>query len=577
MLSQKIQAELKLAALKHYQLKPEEVELEVPKELSHGDFTTPVALRVASRWGVTPRVAAETLVEELNNSPVIKKIISRIEIAGPGFINFWVKPEILAQSLNKLLSSDNLSLYKKQRVVVEYSSPNIAKPMHIGHIRSTLIGQAIGNIYEALGAQVIRLNHLGDWGTQFGKLIVAFKMWGSRAAVKKNPIDELLKLYVKFHEVMKENPELEKQGQEAFKQLELGNRQMRSLWNWFKSESLKEFNSIYKRLGIKFNHITGESFYEPKLKGVVSDLLKRKIATKNSDGSVVAYLEKEGLPPCLIQKSDGASLYATRDLAAIQYRLKHYKPQSMWYVVGNEQSLHFDQLFTVASKAGYSGNAKLGHIKFGLILGEDGQKLATREGRIIKLDEILNKAVEMARDIVDKKNPKLSPKQKKEVAENVGLGAVKYNDLSQNRLTDITFNWNKMLSWEGNSGPYLQYTYVRLKSILRKASSKKSKSKSVKFSNQLINIAEKSDINMARLLLRYPESLIKAAKEQGPHMLALYLYELSVAANSYYHDTPVLKAGSNELKELRLQLVSMCAQVLRHGLNILGIKTVEEM
>lgn len=577
MLSQKIQTELRTAAVKHYQLKPEEVELGVPKEISHGDFTSSVAMKVASRWGVSPRNAAETLVEELHNSPVIKKMVEKIEIAGPGFINIWVKTDVLAQNLNKLLSSENLHLYKKQNVVVEYSSPNIAKPMHIGHIRSTLIGQAMSNIYEILGAKVVRLNHLGDWGTQFGKLIVAFKMWGSRAAVKKNPIDELLRLYVKFHEVMKDNPDLEKQGQEAFKQLEQGNRQIRSLWNWFKAESLKEFNSIYKRLGVKFSHVTGESFYEPKLKGVVADLLKKKIATKNSDGSVVVHLESDALPPCLIQKSDGASLYATRDLAAIQYRVKHFKPQAVWYVVGNEQSLHFEQLFNVAARAGYAGNAHFGHIKFGLISGEDGKKLATREGHIIKLDDILNKAVEMARDIVDKKNPKLSPRQKREVAETVGIGAVKYNDLSQNRLTDITFNWDKMLSWEGNSGPYLQYTYVRLRSILRKADGKKTKNKIGKFSSQLLALGETADLNIARQLIRYPESIAKAAREQGPHMLALYLYELSVAANSYYHEMPVIKAQSAQLKELRLQLVSMSAQVLKHGLNILGIKTVEEM
>ncbi len=577
MLSLKLQKELAQAAAKHYSLKPHEVEVSLARDLGHGDFTSNVALRVASRWGVTPREAADTLIEELKESLILKHLVSRIEMAGPGFINFWLAPAVIYKNIQDGLNQKNCQVWKGEKMIVEYSSPNIAKPMHIGHIRSAIIGQALSNIYEALGAKVIRLNHLGDWGTQFGKLIAAYKLWGNKAAVKKHPIDELLQLYIKFHEVLKERPELEKMGQEEFLKLEQGDRQNRSLWNWFKAESLREFSVLYKRLRVKFSHIIGESFYEPFLAGVVFDLLKRQIAVKNKDNSVVVHLEAESLPPCLIQKSDGASLYATRDLAAIQYRVKHFKPVAIFYLVGNEQALHFEQVFTVAKLAGYSKGIKLEHIKFGTILGEDGQRMATREGKLIPLEEVLNKANNLALAIVNKKNVNLSAKQKMRVAEVVGVGAVKYNDLSQNRLTDITFNWERMLSLEGNSGPYLQYTYARLRSILRKHKiESKSRNQSVKFTAAELHNIDSEDMLLWRMIMRYPESLLRAAQENGPHLLALYLYELAVQINSFYQNQPVLRAAP-EVKVLRLRLVGQAAQILQQGLAILGIETLEEM
>ncbi len=574
MLSLKLQNELYKLAREHYQLKPIEVEVVPTRDMAHGDFTSNVAMKVASRWGVTPRVAGETLLQALNASKVITKYCAKVEIAGAGFINFYLKPEILLSILSELTKRENL--FKAQKIIVEYSSPNIAKPMHIGHIRSTIIGEAVANLYEQLGAKVIRLNHLGDWGTQFGKLIAAYKMWGSKSAVHKNPIDELLKLYVRFHEEMKTNLELEKQGQDEFRKLEQGDKTNRSLWNWFKKESLREFDKMYKRLGIKFTALTGESFYEAKLTPLVRELLKRKIAKQNADGSIVVHLEKESLPPCLMQKSDGASLYATRDVATINYRVQHYKPAQIFYVVGNEQSLHFEQVYAVARRLGYVGSTQLEHLKFGTILGDDGHKFATREGRLIKLDEVLAEAVTRARAIIEVKNSKLPTKIKEQVAEAVGVGALKYNDLSQNRQTDITFSWDKMLSLSGNSSPYLQYSYVRLQSILRKGGRVKGVGSRVKFDKNILNNLTASDLNVLRILIRYPEAIMQAARENGPHLLAQYLYDLANAINSFYQNSPVLQARE-PLKSFRLGLIKNVADVLAQGLGILGIKVVERM
>ncbi len=570
MLSLKLHHEVAHAAAVHYQLRPEEVEVTTTRDLAHGDYATNVALRVASKWGVTPRQAADTLLAELQQSKFVLKNFSKVEIAGPGFINFYLKPEVVAKELS--------TVFTNRKVIVEYSSPNIAKPMHVGHIRSTIIGEALANMYEALGAKVVRLNHLGDWGTQFGKLIAAYKMWGKASAVKKHPIDEMLALYVRFHEEMKENPELERQGQEEFKKLEEGDKENRRLWEWFRAESLKEFDKLYKRLGVKFTHLTGESFYESALPAVVTDLVKRKIAVKNDDGSVVVHLVQESLPPMLVQKSDGASLYATRDLATIRYRVQHFKPKDILYVVANQQALHFEQLFACAVRAGYIPGVELQHIKFGLVLGEDGQKMATREGRIIRLEELLDKAVAGARKIVEQKNPKLTVREKSLIAEVVGVGAIKYNDLSQNRNTDIAFNWSKMLAVDGNSGPYLQYSYVRLKSILRKAvgNSKKAVFKPTPISVPSLAVATPADLTMLRLITRYPEAILRAVDDKAPHLLAAYLYELAEAVNSFYHSSPVLNA-SVQLKLLRLNIVYHAAEVLKDGLGILGIGVVEKM
>ncbi|MFH1111853.1 MAG: arginine--tRNA ligase [Patescibacteria group bacterium] len=569
MLMKKLQQEIGKVVKEHWQLAAEDVEITSPKELWQGDFTTNVALKVAARWGVPTSQVADTLVGELVQSKFIRQYFSKVTPAGPGFVNFFLSPEALYYELSQETKSSTWPLLRGNKVVVEYSSPNIAKPMHIGHLRSTIIGQALANIYKALGAKVVSLNYLGDWGTQFGKLLVAYQKWGSKVELKKNPIDEMLRVYVYFHEQVTKQPELEKEAQIAFKKLEDGNSKLQAIWRMFKIFSLKEFNKLYKRLGIKFNHLESESMYQKALVGVLKDLIKQKIVTKNPDGSIVVMFNNEKLPPMLVQKSDGASLYATRDLAALKSRVKKYKPAQMLYVVGSEQSLYFDQLFATAKLAGYIGKTKPQHIKFGFMFGEDGKKMATREGKIVKLEELFNKSVDLAWRVVQKKNVKLSQEEKARVAEVVGVGAIKYNDLSQNRLTDIIFNWKKMLSFDGNSGPYLQYTYVRLKSILAKAG----KISKTKFDAHYL---EDGDVELLRKLVQYQDGLTRAAKENFPHLLANYLYELANTVNSYYHESPVLKV-QEPLRSLRLDLVQKSAQILKQGLAILGIETVERM
>ncbi len=569
MLIKRLQQEIGKVAKAHWQIPVEDVEIACPKELWQGDFTTNVALKVAARWGVPTSQIADTLVGELVQNKFIRQHFAKVEPAGPGFVNFFLSSEALYEELIKQVETAIFPLYRGKKIVIEYSSPNIAKPMHIGHLRSTIIGQALVNIYRALGAKVISLNYLGDWGTQFGKLLVAYQKWGSKVNLKKNPITEMLRVYVYFHKQAIKYPELEKEAQLAFKKLEDGNPKLRAIWQMFKTFSLREFNQLYQRLGIKFNHWESESMYQRTLMAVLKDLIKQKIVTKNSDGSAVVMFDDEKLPAMLVQKSDGASLYATRDLAALRTRVNRYKPWLMLYVVGSEQSLYFDQLFATASLAGYLGKTKAQHIKFGFVFGADGKKMATREGKIIRLEELFNKAVDLAWRIVQKKNPQLSSAVKARVAEAVGMGAIKYNDLSQNRLTDIIFNWQKMLSFTGNSGPYLQYTYVRLKSILAKAG----KIKKFKFNSRYL---EDSDLELLRKLVQYPDALIRIAQENSPHLVANYLYDLANSVNSYYHEVPVLKAAE-PLRSWRLELVKYSAEILKRGLSILGIETVEKM
>jgi len=386
--------------------------------------------------------------------------------------------------------------------------------------------------------------------------------------IQKNPIEELQKLYVKFHEEMVKSPELEKRGQEEFRRLEEWDRTNKKLWEWFKKESLKEFDKIYKVLGVKFDVTIGEAFYEKDLKKLVSDLKKKKIV-KESEGSLIVDLEKFGLPPALIQKSDGASLYMTRDIANIKYRLAKHKPTKMFYVVGNEQSLHFEQLFKVAEILGLK-RSELRHLKFGLVLDEEGKKFSTREGRVVLLDELLSKAIKLARETVEKKNSNLSGKEKEKIAEAVGVGALKYNDLKENRNSDVAFNWTQMLNISGNSGPYLQYTYARLASILVKDKSKKQK---VEF--KLLN--KKEELDLARKVLEFPDAVLEAHDSLVTSNFSNYLFELANLVNRFYETTQVLGDENTSRKTARLALITQVNLVLEKGLGLLGIKVLKSI
>jgi len=482
--------------------------------------------------------------------------ISKIEVAGPGFLNFWLKPEIIQKKFKEIFKKvekwgEPEKSFKKI-VVIDYSAPNIAKPMNIGHLRSTIIGQALYNIFKFRGWKTISDNHLGDWGTQFGILIAGFKK--SELRDKKDlQIDDLMKVYVDYSEKIKEDPELEKEARLETKKLQEGDKENKKIWENFYKITLKYLEKIYKVLGVKFDYSLGESFYQPFLADIVKDAIDQKIAEK-SEGAIIIKTS-DNQPPFLIQKSDGSFLYSTTDLATIKFRIKKFKPDLILYVVANEQALHFDQLFKAAELLDYSPKTKMVHVKFGMMLSPEGKKFSTRKGRYVGLESVIEEAIERAGKI------------NKETAEIVGIGALKYNDLSQNRLSDIVFDWDKMLSMEGNSAPYLQYTHTRLKSILRK---KKISSFDPGFLNN------KRELKIILLLDEFPDILEDITNNYCPNYLADYLYRLAKEANSFYETLPVLKAEKG-IVEARLALIFAVSNILKIGLNLLGISAPEKM
>ena len=553
------------------------IELSVPDEDLFGHYSTNFALRAAKGKGVPPLELAKEYTEQIV-AAAPAGFFQKVEAAAPGFINFWLSDKTLQDEFRRVAADKKYGagkIGKGKTVIVEYSQPNIAKKMHVGHMRTTIIGAALANILEQSGYKVVRWNYLGDWGTQFGKLIAAYKMWGSKAAVEKDPIEELQKLYVRFHAEMKTDSALEKRGQEEFKKLEDGDRENRKLWEWFKKESLKEFMKMYRTLDVDFDVWIGEAFFEREMKATVKELMDARIAER-SEGAVVVKLDDVGLPPALVQKSDGASLYLTRDIANLRYRLKKYKPAKILYVVGNEQALAFDQLFAVAKKLGWDAKGvELKHIKYGLVLGSGGKKLSTREGTAQLLEGVIDEAVARAREVIDAKNPDLAPKEKDAIAMAVALGALRYNDLKENRTTDIIFDWEKMLDFSGDSGPYLQYTYARLKSILRKS---KISSAQLRPATVDVSMLERTtELALMRKLFEFPDIVVRAGELYSTSTLAVYLYKLAVTANKFYETTPILKDEDAARLRARLLLIATAADVLKKGLGLLGIKTLEKI
>ena len=550
------------------------IALSVPEEPSFGHYSTNIAMRLAKGRGKKPfELARELAAEIARKAPA--GFFEKVEAAPPGFINFWLSKKTLQGGLEKVSREKEYgksAVGAGETVIVEYSQPNIAKMMHVGHLRTTIVGDALANILAFSGYRVVRWNYLGDWGTQFGKLIAAYKLWGSKEEVEKNPIEELQQLYVRFHDEAKANPDLEKSGQEEFKKLEEGDKENRKLWEWFKKESLKEFEKTYKTLGVDFDTWIGESFFEPEMKPLAKELLDKKIA-EQSEGAVIVKLDAAGLPPALIEKSDGASLYLTRDIANLRYRLKKYKPAKILYVVGNEQSLHFEQLFAISKILGLD-SAELIHIKYGLVLGEAGKKLATREGRTVFLGDVLGKAISLARGIVEEKNKELSVEEKDAVARAVAVGALKYNDLKENRTTDIVFDWDKMLDLTGDSAPYLQYTYARLASILRKAPGGGG-SNGGEGNFQMLD--GEDELALMRKIFEFPDVARRAGELYSTSVLAAYLYKLSVTANRFYETTPVLKDENEPRRDARLALIRIVARTLKSGLGLLGIQTLDKI
>lgn len=532
-----------------------------------GDYSTNIAFLLAKSRNAEISVVAEEVVKKLKKE--FSREFEKIEIAKNGFVNFYLSGQYIQNSLAEILKSPNIG--QKKTVIIEYSQPNIAKIMHVGHLRSTILGDALANIYDSLGYKVIRWNYLGDWGTQFGKLIAAYKMWGKEEEVKKNPIESLNNLYVRFHEEVKSRPELEAVGREEFKKLEEGDNENKKLWEWFKEESLKDFGKTYEILGIKFDTYIGESFFQKDLKPLIEELKNKDLAEK-SEGAIIIRLDKLNLSPALLQKSDGASLYLTRDIAALKYRFKEYDPEKIIYVVGNEQSFHFEQLKAIAGITGLD-SSKIAHVKFGLILGEGKKKLSSRGGKVIAMRDLIEKAIEFARKTVEEKNSELSGQEKDDISKAVGIGALKYFILKEHRSSDIVFDWDKILDLKGDSGPYLQYTYARLVGIKNKAS------ENVKLLNfetlELLN--KEVELLLMKKLVKFPEVVVMAAKNNLSNILTLYIYELCNLANKFYESSPVLQEENEALKNSRLALVDLTSRVLERGLALLGIQALDKI
>lgn len=539
--------------------------IEVPKDTSHGDLAFPV-FQLARVFRKAPAQIAADLVTELDQTN-----FAAVTAIGP-YINVSLKRESVGAALVQEVMAagsvyGDVNIGEGRNMTIDFSSPNIAKPMSMGHLRSTVIGNAIANIAAKVNYKPIRINHLGDWGTQFGKLIVAYKMWGDDDLIAADPVKELVKLYVDFHEVAEDKPELEEEARAAFKRLEDGDEEMIRLWTWFKDESLAEFDKVYKMLNIGFDSFNGEAFYNDKMQPIIDELEEKGITTVN-EGATIVDLEELNLPPALIKKSDGATLYVTRDLAAANYRKENYDFAKNVYVVGNEQSAHFKQLKAVLTKLGREWADDIVHVPFGLIT-LDGKKLSTRKGKIVLLEEVLKEAVDLALEQITAKNPDLVNKE--EVAHQVGVGAVIFHDLKTERMNSFDFNLADIVQFEGETGPYVQYTYARSKSIIRKYG----KEITGDLANLTFDLTDDYSWEIVKKLIDYPRIIENAIERFEPSQVAKYAVSLAQLFNKYYGNTRILE--ENDQLDARLALVKAMTIVLKDALNLLGIEAPEEM
>jgi len=539
--------------------------VEVPPNKEMGDYAFP-CFRLSKVLRKSPIQIAEETIKDIIVPDYIKEIKSV-----SGYINFFINKtnmafKVLSEVLKRKDEYGISNIGQGKNIVIDYSAPNIAKPFHVGHLRSTVIGGSIYRIHKALGYNPIGINHLGDWGTQFGKLIVAYKKWGSKEAVEKGGIKELMRIYVLFHEKAEKDASLDEEARKWFTKMENGDDEALSLWNWFKDISLIEFNKVYKLLGVEFDSYAGESFYNDKMAPIIEELDKKGIL-KESEGAKIVDLEDENMPPCLITKRDGSTLYATRDITAAIYRKNTYDFEKCIYVTALAQNLHFAQWFSVIEKMGYDWHEKLIHVPFGMVSMETG-KLSTRKGNVVLLEEILSEAIEKTRQIINEKNPNLEDKE--EIAKQVGIGAVVFNDLSNNRIKDVVFSWDKVLNFDGETGPYVQYTHARASSVLRRANTE------IDDNIDYNVLTDSSSVDVIRLIGEYGEKIREAADRLEPSLMARYIVDLSQAFNKFYHDNPIL-VKEEEVKKARLALVFGVKVVLKSGLSLLGIKAPEKM
>ncbi|MBD5639683.1 arginine--tRNA ligase [Clostridium botulinum] len=538
--------------------------IEIPPKKEMGDYAFP-CFQLAKTFRKAPNLIAEELREKIN-----KEGFEKVVTVGP-YVNFFVDKTVLIKDvLEKVLSEKekygSSKVGEGKNVVVEYSSPNIAKPFHIGHLFTTAIGNALYKILSFEGYNCIGINHLGDWGTQFGKLISAYKRWVDEEALEKDAIGELLRIYVKFHEEAEKDPELEKEARLNFKNLEDGSEEETELWNRFKNLSLKEFNKVYDMLGIKFDSLAGESFYSDKMDAVVQEIDDKGLLV-DSNGAKVVMLDEYNIPPCMIKKSDGATIYATRDLAAAIYRKKTYDFHKCIYVVGTPQALHFKQVFTTLKLMGHDWADDCKHVGFGLVKLAN-KKLSTRNGDVVFLEDLLNQSVEETLKIINEKNPNL--KNKEDTAKKLGIGAVVFTYLKNNRERDIVFDWKEILSFDGETGPYVEYSYARGKSVLRKAGELTGE---VDYSK----LESKEEFELAKLLGGFNDAIMNAINKLEPAMVTRYVIEVAKAFNKFYNAHGILNAEDNDVKLARVKLVEATCQVIKNALNLLGIDVVEEM
>ena len=545
-----------------------ETYIETPKDTKNGDYSFP-CFRLAKELKKAPQIIANEIKEKIN---LENTGIEKVEVIG-GFLNFFINKKVLIKEVLEGFEKQEykeLKIGEGKNIVIDYSAPNIAKPFHIGHLRSTVIGGALSNIYKFLGYNVTGVNHLGDYGTQFGKLIEGYKLWGDEYDIDKDPINELTKIYIRINNLCKEDEKVLEDCRNNFKKLEDGDSYCVEIWNRFKEVSLKEFQRVYDLLGSKFESWNGEAFYADKMQEVV-ELLEESGKLVESQGAKVVDLSDQGIDtPCIIIKSNGSSTYATRDLAAILYRARTYDFDKAIYVTSYEQILHFKQIFATAKYLGLDEKYTNGliHVPFGMVLLPTG-KMSTREGTSIKLEDLLNEAIERAKKIIEDKNPELEDKDL--IAKKVGVGAVIFNDLSNNRVKDEIFDWDTILNFQGETGPYVQYTYVRTQSILRKAENVPS------FRD--VNIEKIDDnysVNILKLIYNFEDILVEVTKKEEPSILSRYLIDLAKAFSNFYNENKII-GEEKEIENARLYLTKVVGEILEIGASLLGIEMPDKM
>jgi len=545
--------------------------IEIPTDEKMGDFAFP-CFRLAKELRKAPPMIAKEIAGKLASN----KIFAKVEPVN-AYVNMFISREEFIYDVIKevVATQENFGRSdegKGKKVIVEYSSPNIAKPFHIGHIRSTVIGNSIYKIYDFLGYDTVRINHLGDYGTQFGKMIVSYRRWGNKEDVIKEPIKTLLNYYVKFHEECELDPSLDDEAREVFTKLENGEPEEVELWKWFREESLKEFSRVYKMLGIEFDSYAGESFYSDKMDRVVN-MLKDANLLKESEGAQIVDLEEYNMSPALIMKSDGSTLYITRDIAAAVYRKEHYNFYKNLYIVASQQNLHFKQWIKIIELMGNEWAKDCVHIPFGLVSLEEGT-MSTRHGRVVYLEEVLNRAVEQTKQVIIEKD--VNTENVEETARQVGIGAVIFQELSNNRIKDYVFSWEKVLNFEGETGPYVQYTHTRAASLLRNAGEEIVKKIMNVDALKLKYIAGDSGYELAKLIYQFPQIIREAGERYEPSIVTRHLVNVAQSFNHFYHDEHILVKDEDE-KIAKLALVFAAKNTIKNGLGLLGMEVPEKM